>query len=130
MSSRRCGRWPLSPSTGPRRSSFVAGVSIIRGEPVVVIDAAMLLGVTSADPGRLVVIRVGARRVALAVTGVLAVREIAADVLGEMPPLLAEAESSAVVTLGRLDNDLLLVLDGARLVSSEVWADLDRARVS
>jgi purine-binding chemotaxis protein CheW len=95
---------------------FVRGMSIIRGEPMAVVDARRLLGGgESTVGGRLVALRVGARRVALHVDEVLGVRTIAQEVLSEVPPLLAEA-SAARTALGALDGRLLELLDTARLL--------------
>jgi purine-binding chemotaxis protein CheW len=98
---------------------FVRGMSIIRGEPVAVVDARRLLG--GGEPefgGRLVALRVGARRVALHVDEVLGVRVIAQQMLSEVPPLLGEA-SATRTAIGALDGRLLELLDAARLLPAE-----------
>jgi purine-binding chemotaxis protein CheW len=98
---------------------FVRGMSIVRGEPVPVVDARRLLGGGEAAPGgRLVTLRVGARSVALHVDDVLGVRLIAVELLREVPPLLGHA-SEARMALGALDGRLLEVLDAARLLPAE-----------
>jgi purine-binding chemotaxis protein CheW len=65
---------------------------------------------------------VGARTVAAAVSEVLGVRTLAGN--GALPPLLKEAGHGAIQTLGSLDRELLLVLEGARIVPEEVFAQL------
>jgi purine-binding chemotaxis protein CheW len=98
---------------------FVRGMSIIRGEPVAVVDARRLLGDGELElGGRLVALRVGARRVALHVDEVLGVRVIAQQVLSEVPPLLGDA-SAARTAIGALDGRLLELLDAARLLPAE-----------
>lgn len=102
--------------------SFVRGVSIIRGEPVIVIDGASLLGLPSGDPAdRLVVMRVGERLVAFAVTSVVGVRSLSYDLVRDLPPLLQLSELDAVTELGRLDGELLVVLGAAHLLDLEAW---------
>jgi len=113
----------------PGAPAFVAGVSIIRGAPVPVVDAAALLdGAATREvatrPGRLVTLRVGERHVALAVDEVLGVRAIPAADLRELPPLLGEARGDGVAWLGAHDDGLLVVLEGTRLIPDSLWAAL------
>jgi purine-binding chemotaxis protein CheW len=98
---------------------FVRGMSIVRGEPVLVIDARRLLdGGEAASGGRLVSLRVGTRSVALHVDDVVGVRVIARELLQEVPPLLADATDTRIA-LGALDGRLLELLDTARLLPAE-----------
>jgi purine-binding chemotaxis protein CheW len=99
--------------------AFVLGLAIIRGEPVPVVDAAQLLGAASSIHARFVTLRLGTRRVALAVDGVLGVHRLAADALA-LPPLLGEAAAEIVAAIGTHDEQLLLVLRTSRLVSESV----------
>ena len=110
---------PIEPLAGAPR--FVRGVSIIRGEPVPVIDGGMLLaGEPLASPGRLVTLRIGARSVALAVDEVIGVRTMSAAT--ELPPLLQRAGADVVTAIGALDAELLVVLRTARLVPEDASA--------
>jgi chemotaxis signal transduction protein len=94
-------------------------MSIVRGEPVPVVDARRLLGGDEcAEGGRLVMLRVGVRCVALHVDDVVGVRLVAPELLREVPPLLGEA-SDARIALGTLDGRLLELLDTARLLPDE-----------
>ena len=104
---------------------FVRGLAVIRGVPVPVVDAAQLLGTQTNQADRFVTVTVGSRCVALAVDSVLGVRAIPADSLQAMPPLLQEAGADVVAAIGLLDAELLLVLNGGRLLSEDVWAGLD-----
>lgn len=100
---------------------FVSGVSVIRGQPVPVVSLSALLGVDSAAPARFVVVHVGQRSVALAVEAVVGALEIAAEDLGGVPPLLAQAQARVVDAIGVLDKELLLVLQAASIVPDELW---------
>jgi purine-binding chemotaxis protein CheW len=111
---------PIEPLAGA--PSYVCGLSILRGAPVPVVDLGLLLGVEQLRATRLVVLRAGARTVAAAVSEVLGVRTLAGD--GGLPPLLKEAGHGAIQTLGSLDRELLLVLEGARIVPEEIFAQL------
>jgi purine-binding chemotaxis protein CheW len=112
---------PIEPLAGA--PSYVCGLSILRGAPVPVVDVGLLLGVEQVRATRLVALRVGTRTAALAVGAVLGVRTLAGD--SALPPLLKQAAHGAIQTLGSLDRELLLVLEGARLVPVEVYALLD-----
>jgi purine-binding chemotaxis protein CheW len=101
--------------------SFVLGVSILRGRPVPVVDAARLLGAEAlSDPTRFVAVNVRGRSIALAVDSVVGVRS-AKGALDRFPPLLQEA--SILSALGTLDAELLFVLRAARLVPEGDWID-------
>jgi purine-binding chemotaxis protein CheW len=107
---------------------FIDGVSIIRGAPVPVIDLARLLGSDSAEPRtRLVIVKVGARRAALAVARVIGVRSLESAAVADLPPLLSGANSEIVAAVGSLDARLLLVLETSRMLPDFGWASLERA---
>src|SRR5688572_14194200 len=111
---------PIEPLSGA--PPFVCGVSIIRGEPLPVVDAGLLLGGGQARATRLVTLRLGARAVALAVDAVLGVRAFERSALRELPPLLREAAADTVAALDSLDRELLLLLESGRLVPEAVFA--------
>jgi purine-binding chemotaxis protein CheW len=106
----------------------VSGVSLIRGFPVPVIDAGCLFGI----PGprqvtRFVTIKVDERRAALAVDSVVGVRTLPVDSSRELAPLLQTSDAGVVSTIGTLDANLLLVLQGARLVPASIWKAIEAA---
>jgi chemotaxis signal transduction protein len=70
----------------------------------------------------MVVIRVGARLVALSVGTVVGIRSFGTETTQALPPLLREATSEAVSAIGILDAELLLFLGAARLVPETVLA--------
>jgi len=104
---------------------FVAGVAIVRGAPVPVLDAARLLHEGDAPHGRWVVLRVDGRHVALAVEGVRGVRRIEAAERHALPPLLGDGRADAIAGLALLDEQLVLVLRQARLLTEDEWTRLD-----
>ncbi len=113
---------PVEPLAGA--APFVRGVSLIRGAPVPVVDlGALLLPSEAADPTRFVTLRLGSRRLAVALEAVLGVRALP-EALSSLPPLLADASAESVSALGRLDQELLVVLEATRLVPGPVWAAL------
>jgi len=102
---------------------FVLGLSVIRGSPVPVVDARLLL-LTGAGPSpaeRFVIAKVGERRVAIAVDEVVGVRVIPPSSLKALPPLLGDASAEVIAAIGVLDRELLIVLEGARLVPDAAW---------
>ncbi|HEY4104185.1 MAG TPA: chemotaxis protein CheW [Polyangiaceae bacterium] len=117
---------PIEPVAGT--PSFVSGLSIVRGQPVPVIDLAALLGAPrEARRVRFVLVRAGERRVALAVSNVLGTRALPLRSLQELPPLLASAAAEFVNAIASLDAQLLLTLESGRMLEASVWAELELA---
>jgi len=102
----------------------VLGVSIVRGAPTPVIDAGRLVGERSSCPTRYITLVYADRHVALSVDAVLGVRGLAANALHEYSPLLRDADRDLVRGIGMLDERLLVVLDGMRVVPETAWAAL------
>jgi purine-binding chemotaxis protein CheW len=114
---------PVEPVAGMPAS--VLGLSVIRGKPVPVVHLGTLLGSAGpADPTRFVTIRVAGRRVALAVDEVLGVRTLDPAAFDRLPPLLRDAQGDAIEAIGALDRHLLVVLNGARVLSEEISSAL------
>jgi purine-binding chemotaxis protein CheW len=99
---------------------FVRGLAIVRGAPVIVVDAARLLGVASDAATRYVIVRAGGdRRIALAVDAVLDVRPFVGTELAALPALV---RADAIAQIGAADHGLVVVLEAARAVPDDVWA--------
>jgi len=112
---------PIEPVAGA--PSFVLGLSIVRGMPVPIVDAERLLGgEKGATPTRFVILKVGERRVGLAVDAAVGVRQIGAASMQELPPLLRNADAEMVSTIGMLDSELLVVLEAMRIVPESFFA--------
>lgn len=117
---------PVEPLTGA--PPCVRGLSVIRGQPVPVVDlGALLRGDAAAQTTRFVTLRAAERRVALAVEAVLGVREPAPGLQTEMPPLLSQANPDAVEAVAALDSRLIVILRAARLLPEEAWNRLAAA---
>lgn len=113
---------PLGTEPVAGAPSFVAGVTVLRGEPAVVVDLAAAIGLgAESSPSRWVAVRTGSRTVAMAVDAVLGLRSARGLVLSEMPPLLTGEGSEPVAAVGAVDGELLLVLAEARFVPDSVW---------
>ncbi len=109
---------PLVPLPGAPPS--VAGVSIVRGEPLPVIHAHVLLGGVAETPSRFVILKTATHMVGLAVAEVAGIRSIPDDLLRGLPPLSGR-QVAAVGNLGALDGELLLLLDTTRIVPEQVF---------
>lgn len=122
---------PLPVASLPGTPSFVAGVAIIRGVGLPVVDAAALLATTESTTGRFVIVRTDdGRCVALAVETVVGVMVIAPDSLQSLPSLLAGTGTEVVSAIGEHDAKLLVVLNRARVVPEEVWSVLAQESTS
>jgi len=104
---------------------FVPGVSIIRGSPTVVVDLGRLLGEPGVSaPRRFVTLRLGDRRIALAVDDVLGVQALMDTERQELPPLLANSDARLVQSIGALDSEFLVFLQATRILPDETWQAL------
>jgi purine-binding chemotaxis protein CheW len=118
---------PVEPMAG--MPPFVRGIAIVRGTPIPVVDAAVLLfGESESDVTRFVTLKVGSRRVALRVGAVLEIAAIPGDAVNELPPLLQQAGDDVIAAVGALDADLLFVLAATKLVTDDVWTLADGQR--
>jgi purine-binding chemotaxis protein CheW len=117
---------PLPATPFPGAPAFVLGVARIRGAAVPVVDLGALLGCPEPSQAtRFLTLRLGDRRVALAVERVHGLRQLAPEVLSALSPLLANAEHDAVARIGTLDDELLLSLETTRIVPDSLWPVLD-----
>ena len=115
---------PVEPVSG--MPDFVRGLAIIRGAPVPVVDARRLLGGDTETPAtRFVTLRLGERRVALAVDAVVGVLSLPAASVQALPPILRDAATDVVAAIGLLDAQLVMVLRSARLVPERMWHSLE-----
>ena len=113
---------PLPLEVLPGLPDFIGGMAIVRGAPLPVLMVNRLFAKEEGRPERLVIIRIGERRVGLAVDTVIGVRALDGSKLNQLPPLLHEASHDAVAAIGTLDGELLVVLQTARIVPPEVFA--------
>lgn len=109
---------------------FVRGVSIVRGQPMPVVDLAVLLGMPSGAAERFVTLRVANRQVALAVSGVIGVRDLDLSTLQELPPLLHGASREVIEAIGTLDRQVLVVLRTGWELPDAVWQTLTTQEVA
>jgi len=114
---------PIKAVSGAPR--YVRGLCIIRGAPVPVVDAGLLVGDHAASPERLITIRTGSRTIALAVEAVLGISAVAAETLSQLPPLLRDAATETIAAIGTLDAELLFFLRTAEIIPPNLLDALD-----
>ncbi|GIF14064.1 chemotaxis protein CheW [Actinoplanes teichomyceticus] len=100
---------------------YVAGLTILRGEPSPVIDVARLLTGTTSDIDRYVAVRGGPGPVACATGPVLGVRTVHATAPDGPSTLFTGASRALVAAVGTVGTEPLLVLRSIRSVPDEVW---------
>jgi purine-binding chemotaxis protein CheW len=108
-------------TSSDRGLAAIAGMAMIRGVPLPVIDARRLLGISDGVAGRFVIVRVADRRLAVAVDAVVEVRHFDRETLAPLPPLIRAAGHDCVIAIGSRDAALLAVLDAARLLREDAW---------
>jgi purine-binding chemotaxis protein CheW len=106
---------------------YILGLSIVRGVPVPVVEAGMVVSHEAGDPARLISVKAAARTIALAVDEVIGITAIATDSFDELPPLLGAAATDTIAAIGARDGGLLALLRAGRLVPDEVFARLEEA---
>lgn len=114
---------PLPWEPLPHAPDYVRGASLVRGSTTPIVDLARLLGDPLATrPTRLVTLRLpGQRRVGLLVDEVVGLRDRATIATESLPPLLRSGGDQLIEELGRLDGQLLAVLQTGSLVPDELW---------
>jgi purine-binding chemotaxis protein CheW len=109
----------------PGTPRFVEGVSMVRAEPLPVVNLELLLGGDDkSEVGRFVAVRAEAGPFVVAVSDVLGIREIPVDALRELPALLGANAASVALALASHDHRMIALLQAARLVPHEVWEAL------
>ena len=112
---------PVEPVAGV--PPFVLGLSVIRGEPVPVIDTAQLVGERSHSFERFITVRAGGRVTAFAIDCVIGIRAISEQDLEDLPTLLVGNE--VIDAIAALDEGLTFFLNAARAIPESVLATLD-----
>lgn len=104
----------------------VLGVSRIRGEVVPVVDGSIVLnGAPGERRAKLILLRAGDRRVALAVDEVEGVHVLSREQRRALPPLLGDGKHAREIAVH--DRALVPVLDDVRLVSDEMYRAISAA---
>jgi purine-binding chemotaxis protein CheW len=115
---------PIEPIAGTPQ--FILGLSVIRGAPTPIVDLAMLVEgrARAASYARLVLLKVGAQRIAIAVDVVVGLRRLDGAPLDSQPPILRAVHTDYIAAIGSLDAQLLMVLHASRIIPDQAWADI------
>ena len=117
---------PLPVSPLSELPDFVLGVAVIRGTPTPVIELEALFQANAHAPARrFVTVRSGGRTVALAVDEVVGVSAVDRFELANLSPLLQNTRTDAISAMGRLDAELVAMLEVAKVVPGSIWNFLD-----
>jgi purine-binding chemotaxis protein CheW len=119
---------PIAPLA--QAPDYVRGIAVIRGAPLPVVDAGLAIGNEKAEPNRLVIIRTGAKMLALAVGEVIGVAALETDAFVSLPPLLRDAAAGAIDSIGARDRELLVVLQAGRLLPDAVLRGFDKTGIA
>jgi purine-binding chemotaxis protein CheW len=118
---------PLPIERLPGVPPYILGLALIRGVATPVLDLAGLFGQADSHIGRFITIKVAGRPLALAVAQVHGVVVVAREALATLPSLMRDMGSDLIDAISVRDAALLLVLDGARLLSDEALRQLEVA---
>ncbi len=120
---------PLPTESLPGVAPYVRGLAVVRGKPIPVLDLGLLLGAADAtDFTRFAVLRLHDRRVVIAVQGVPGLRLLGRSLLS-LSRILDEA-NPALARVGVRDQNLLLVLEVARIVPDDLWEEIESKAVA
>lgn len=107
----------------PRSQPHVRGVVNLRGNVVPVIDLRLRLGLPASTEGpesRIVVVEVDTAVIGMIVDGVSQVIRIPTDNIESPSELIADVETDLVTGVGKLDDDLVILLDIQRTLRLRV----------
>jgi purine-binding chemotaxis protein CheW len=122
---------PLPVSPLSEAPDFVGGIAIIRGVPTPVVELGALFQAGERPlAGRFITVRSGGHTIALAVQSVIGVAELDRLDVSSLPPLMANARTDVIEAIGRLDAELLVMLQTVRLVPESIWETLGKCEAA
>jgi purine-binding chemotaxis protein CheW len=106
----------------PHAPSFVEGITNLRGAVVPVVDLRKRFGLTAQEATRdtrIVVTNIGSTKVGLVVDAVTQVIRVAEDKIEPPPQMSVTINSAFIKNIAKLDQQLVILLDLARVLSTE-----------
>ncbi len=106
----------------PHAPSFVEGITNLRGAVVPVVDLRKRFGLTAQEATRdtrIVVANIGSTKVGLVVDAVTQVIRVAEDKIEPPPQMSVTINSAFIKNIAKLDQQLVILLDLARVLSTE-----------
>lgn len=113
----------------PQSPPFIEGVINLRGKIIPVMDLRKRFGLGVAEnsnDSRIIVVEVHGRVIGFTVDQVNEVLRISAGIVEPPPAMVCGIDSDYVQGVGKLDDRLLILLDLARLFSSEQLTQVDQ----
>ncbi len=111
----------------PHAPSFVEGITNLRGEVLPVIDLRKRFGLPLGDgtkETRIVNVNVDGVRVGMVVDAVSEVLRVAEEDIQPPSPIITSVDSSFITGIAKVDERLIILLDLARVFSTEEQAEL------
>ncbi len=106
----------------PHAPSFVEGITNLRGSVMPVVDLRKRFGLESQDPTRetrIVVANMGETKVGLIVDAVTQVIRVPDDKIEPPPPMSVTINSTFIKNIAKLDHQLVIMLDLARVLAAD-----------
>jgi len=118
----------LQPITAvPRAPSFVEGVTNLRGKVLPVIDLRKRFDLPAAEPtreSRIVVAEMDNSAVGMLVDAVSEVLHVSDEAIEPPSPIVTTVDSGFITGIAKVDEQLIILLDLGRVLSTEEKADL------
>jgi len=116
----------------PRAPDFVEGVVNLRGQILAIIDLAKRLKLTSAprsDKSRIIVVEFEGNVIGMIVDEVMEVLRISSENIDNAPELITtEVHEEYFKGVGKLEDRLLILIDLARVFSTEEVEDINKTK--
>ena len=111
----------------PHAPEFVEGVTNLRGAVLPIIDLRKRFGLELREETtdtRIVVLDVDGKQVGMVVDGVKEVMTISDESVEPPSPIVSGIDSSFITGIAKVTDDLIILLDLAKVLSAEEQADL------
>ncbi|WP_019001111.1 chemotaxis protein CheW [Succinimonas amylolytica] len=113
----------------PGSPDYVLGIINLRGNVVTVIDTRMRFGIEPmevTDSSRIVIIEAGGQVVGILVDSVAEVVDLSADDIDPAPNIGTEESAQFIKGVANLGEELLIIIDLNKLLTSEEWDEISR----
>ncbi len=112
----------------PHTPAFVEGVTNLRGEVLPVIDLRRRFGlptdVTRGKDTRIVVVEIDGKKVGMVVDAVSEVLRVADEAIEPPSPIVTTVDSAFIRGIAKVDERLIILVDLARVLSTDEQASL------
>ena len=116
----------------PHAPEFVEGVTNLRGNVLPIIDLRKRFGLdlrAETSETRIVVLDVDSKQVGMVVDGVKEVLTIDDSSVEPPSPIVSSIDSAFITGIAKVNDDLIILLDLAKVLSAEEKADLEKTKL-